>query len=246
MNDRWTLRGRTALVTGCTAGIGLAVADALIEHGAKVIGVARNAARLEEWAKARNALGIAADVTTDSAAIASQIGALDILVNNAGTNIRKPTAEYTEEEYDLLRRTNQDSTFAMCRALYPQLKRSGSAAIVNIVSVAAFRHLGTGTPYAMSKAAVVQLTRGLAAEWAKDGIRANAIAPWYIRTPLAEPVLSDPKRLDLILARTPAGRVGEPMEVADLAVFLSMPASSYITGQCVAVDGGFSVSPVFG
>ena len=98
----------------------------------------------------------------------------------------------------------------------------------------------------MSKAAVVQMTRSMAAEWAKDGIRVNAVAPWYIRTPLAEPVLKDPARLSAILARTPMGRVGEIEEVAGVTAFLCLPAASYITGQCVAVDGGFSVAGIFG
>ncbi|MGZ8852770.1 MAG: SDR family oxidoreductase, partial [Thermoanaerobaculia bacterium] len=120
------------------------------------------------------------------------------------------------------------------------------ASIVNVVSVAGFRNLGTGTPYAMSKAAVIQMTRSIAAEWAKDGIRVNAVAPWYIRTPLAEPVLKDPARLAAIISRTPLGRVGEIEEVAGLTAFLCLPAASYITGQCIAVDGGFSVGGVFG
>jgi Tropinone reductase 1 len=97
----------------------------------------------------------------------------------------------------------------------------------------------------MSKAAVVQMTRALAAEWARDRIRVNAVAPWYIRTPLAEPVLTDPARLNAILSRTPAGRVGEPSEVAAVAVFMCLPAASYVTGQCVAVDGGFTSAGVF-
>ncbi len=247
-NDRWTLRGKTALVTGCTSGIGLGIADELLSFGATVIGVARDEKRLTKWAESREGTrAIRGDVThgDDRAAIFAAIDHLDILINNAGTNIRKATIDYTEAEYVHLRETNMDAAFAMCRAAYPLLRSAGDASIVNVVSVAAFRNLGTGTPYAMSKAAVAQMTRSTAAEWAKDGIRVNAVAPWYIRTPLAEPVLNDPARLSLILARTPMGRVGEIEEVAGLTAFLCLPAASYITGQCIAIDGGFSVAGVF-
>ena len=244
---RWRLDGKTALVTGCTSGIGLAVADELIAFGANVIGVARDRARGEEWAGQRpGSRFIAADVTKDALRIFDGIEKLDVLVNNAGANIRKRTADYTDEEYEKLRTANQDAAFAMCRAAYPALKASGDAAVVNVVSVAAFRILGTGSPYAMSKAAIVQLSRALASEWAADRIRVNAVAPWYIRTPLVEPVLNDPDRLGKIVAATPAGRVGEPAEVAAAVTFLVLPAASYITGQCLAVDGGFSVGGVFG
>jgi tropinone reductase I len=249
MVDRWSLRGKTALVTGCTSGIGLGIADELLRFGAAVIGVARDGDRLRAWSEQREGTrAIRGDVThaEDREAIFAAVEHLDILINNAGTNIRKATAEYTDAEYVHLRETNMDAVFAMSRGAYPLLRTTGDASIVNIVSVAAFRNLGTGTPYAMSKAAVVQMTRSTAAEWAKDGIRVNAVAPWYIRTPLAEPVLKDPARLSAVLARTPMGRVGEIEEVAGLTAFLCLPAASYITGQCIAVDGGFSVAGVFG
>jgi len=137
--------------------------------------------------------------------------------------------------------TNLYSAFSLARQAHQLMKKSGRASLVNISSVAGLTHIRTGVVYGMTKAAMVQMTRNLAVEWAAHGIRVNAVAPWYIDTPLARQVLKNLDYLQEVLNRTPMKRIGKPEEVATAVAFLCMPASSYITGQTLAVDGGFSI-----
>jgi Tropinone reductase 1 len=248
--DTWSLKGKKGLITGGTKGIGAAVAEEFLSLGAELFIVARSEpdlnSRVEEWtAKGWQVRAMAGDVGEPRFREALLLrvgklwGKLDILVNNAGTNVRKKTPAYTDEEYDLIMRTNLTSAFDMSRKAYPLLKSAGGGSIVNVASVAGMTGVGTGSPYAMSKAGMMQLTRTLAAEWGPDGIRVNSVAPWYIRTPLAAGVLGRSDYLASVIARTPMGRVGESEEVAAAVAFLCMGAASYITGACLPVDGGF-------
>ncbi|KAI3751360.1 hypothetical protein L2E82_22444 [Cichorium intybus] len=169
-------------------------------------------------------------------------GKLNILINNVGTNFAKPTLDYTTEEYSFLMATNLESCYHMSQLAHPLLKASGVGNIVFISSVISLLHTPYGSIYSAAKAAINQLTKNLACEWAKDEIRTNCVAPWATKSSLLENSIDGKEFLDGVAKRTPLKRIAEANEVSSLVAFLCLPAASYITGQTIAVDGGFSVN----
>jgi len=251
-SNRWRLDGQLALVTGGSAGIGRAIARELLGFGAEVLIVARDATALErtreelaEEVPDGRVHALVADVADEEQRreildwVEDRGEGLNILVNNAGGNRRRATVDYTEDEWREIFEVNLFSAFELSRYAYPLLTRHAASSIVNVGSVSGLTHVRTGAAYGMAKAGLHQLTRNLAVEWAEDGVRVNAVAPWYIRTRRTSDSLADPDYLDEVLLRTPMGRIGEPEEVAAAVAFLCLPAAAYVTGECIAVDGGF-------
>jgi tropinone reductase I len=251
-HPRWRLDGQTALVTGASAGIGLAIARELLGFGAALRIVARDGDALDgvrgellEEFPAADLLAFAADVADaeERAELFDWLedlgGDLHLLINNAGSNRPQAAIDYAEEEWRGLFEANLFASWEMSRLAFPWLRQHPASAIVNIGSVSGATHVRTGAVYGMNKAGIHQLTRNLACEWAEDGIRVNAVLPWYIRTRRTSEALADPEYYDEVIDRTPMRRVGSPEEVASVVAFLCLPASSYVTGECVAVDGGF-------
>jgi 2-deoxy-D-gluconate 3-dehydrogenase len=246
------LKGKAALVTGGNGGIGLGMAKGLAQAGAAVAIAGRDAkknaeavAQLEVFSV--EAIAFKIDLRDEKACramvdeAAAKLGRLDILVNNAGMNIRKPPQELALEDWKEVMDTNLTSAFVASQAAYPHLKRAGGGKIVNIGSMLSIFGLGHLAAYGASKGGIVQLTKALACAWAKDNIQVNAVLPGWIDTALTQRARKELVGLhERVLSRTPAGRWGEPADLAGIAVFLASAASDFVTGTAIPVDGGYS------
>ncbi|KAI3444227.1 hypothetical protein Pfo_000892 [Paulownia fortunei] len=256
-DERWSLKGMAALVTGGTRGIGYAIVEELAGFGAKIHTCSRNQTelneRIQEWkAKGFQVSGSVCDLSSRTQreelmqTVASLFdGKLDILINNAAISIMKRAMEHNEQDFWHIMGTNLESPYHLCQLAYPLLKATGKGNIVFISSVAGKMALPGLSIYSASKGAINQLTKNLAYEWAKDNIRVNAVAPWAVKTTIMKPDNVDKSIQSMfgpLLARTPIRPIAEPNEISPLTAFLCLPAASYITGQVIYVDGGFTSS----
>jgi len=247
LSNPFDLSGKAALVTGGNGGIGLAMARALAQAGAALAVAGRDAAKNAAAARELDAVSLSFDLADPEACramvdeAARRLGRLDILVNNAGTNIRKAPQDYSLAEWRAVLDTNLTAAFIASQAAYPHMTRAGRGKIVNIGSMMSLFGASFAAPYGASKGGVVQLTKSLAAAWAKDDIQVNAVLPGWIDTALTRRARTEVDGLhERVLARTPAGRWGTPEDLGGIAVFLASAASDFVTGTAIAVDGGYS------
>lgn len=255
MGSGLELRDRVAVVVGATSGLGRALAVGLAQHGAHVVPTGRREEHLEEACREVEAVGgrtlrQSSDVRDRRSieilreAVLDQFGRVDILVNAAGYTFKQATATMPEEMWSCLIDTNLDGALRTCQTFYEPLKASGRGRIINLASLGSFLAFHQVAAYCAAKAGLLSLTRSLACEWARDGISVNAIAPGVFPSELNSEFVLDTPRGQEILLRTPMGRFGKPEELVGVAVLLASDSASFLTGQCIAVDGGYLASGV--
>ena len=245
------LSGKVAMVTGSTRGLGEVAAMALAKAGADVAVCGRNKADLKRVSSAieqmgKKSAGFTVDVTSKKSVhtsvdqILKHFGKIDILMNNAGVNHRVPVLDFPEKEWDLIIDTNLKGYFLVTQAVAPQMLERGYGKVINMSSILGTIGLPNQLAYASSKGGVDQMTKVMALEWAKGGVRVNAIGPTYFETELVTQIRDDPERFNFINERTPMGRWGHLPELEGIVIFLAAPASDFITGQTILIDGGWT------
>lgn len=251
MLKSFDLSNRVAVVIGATSGLGRAIAAGLAEYGADVVPTGRRRDAVdsvceEVSAKVRQTTDVRERASVDALrdAVIGRFGRVDILVNAAGTTFRKPVAEVGEEQWSSLFDTNVSGALRACQSFYALLKASGRGRVINVTSLASFLAFRDVGAYCATKSAMLSLTRSLACEWARDGISVNAIAPGVFPTDLNRPMIMGTPRGAEMLQRTPMRRFGRPEELVGAAVLLASDAASFLTGQSIAVDGGYLASGV--
>lgn len=246
--EMFDMAGKIACVTGASSGLGQVMADALLASGARVVGVARRKAALESWTAGRTgqAAYVAADLgdLSDYVSLADEVsepfGRPDILINAAGINLRQSADDVTPQGWQTTLNLNLTVPFFLAQALVPSMREKNWGRIVNVASLQAYRAFANGVAYGASKAGIAQLTRAMAEAWSHHGILANAVAPGFFKTELTGPVFADAELAGHHARQTCIGRNGEPEDIAGPVVFLCSDAAGYVTGQVLAVDGGYT------
>lgn len=253
MNQLFNLQGKTALITGGSSGLGEAIALALGLSGAEVVIAARREGPLQEAVDRISSHGINTSSCTAnlsdldaakelSARVLEKVGKVDILVNAAGINLREPYESVSPQSWQEQLNVQLAAPFFMTQALAPQMKSRNWGRVINIASLQSYRAFANSAPYGAAKGGILQLTRAIAQEWSRFGITCNAIGPGFFPTALTAPVFNNPELVKMHSERTAIGRNGELNDIYGLAIFLASDASTYITGQTIMLDGGYTAT----